>query len=150
MKNLLFILGIILLLSSCKKEKLGGFSTPCNGKYQEQSTPYSMSLLDATAQIDTMSTCSGPNFTYPYSIYRLMAINPNNPYEIVYQKKLNPNWEVYIYNFCSNEKNLIYNNSSLQSVSWSTTGEIFLIVGATVQKIENNNASSTLFYLPLS
>src|SRR5690554_2644134 len=153
MKNIVFILGLTLLLFSCKKDKLGGFSTftGCPGMYDYRSEPLDLGMYDSIKWYYDMG-CWGMEPILPDSVYNNVTVNPNNPYEIAYVERISQNsnpYTLYTYNFCTNTKALLSNAAVTGSdrISWSIKNQIFFIFGSSsVKRMDSNgNNLTTLF-----
>lgn len=87
----------------------------------------------------------------PDTMYYSVTVNPNNPYEILYIERYlqsYPEYYLYKYNFCTNLRELIakipiYKN---HHVSWSVKGDIFIVRGTEIKKMNNDGSNLiTLF-----
>src|SRR5690554_2808349 len=154
MKNIVFILGLTLLLFSCKKDKLGGYSTftGCPGMYDYRSEPLDLSLYDSIKwYYDT--GCWGMEPILPDTSYNDLIVNPNNPYEIAYVERIVSNsgnaYSLYTYNFCTNTKVLLNNAGITGSdrISWSIKNQIFFIQGAAIMRIDSDGGNLTTLFL---
>src|SRR5690554_8155595 len=90
MKNIVFILGLTLLLFSCKKDKFGGSSifTGCPGMYEYRSEPIDLSLYDSIKWYYDTGCWGMEPLTSDTSYISNVTVNPNNPYEIAYVERL--------------------------------------------------------------
>lgn len=150
MKKIFLFIGIALSLLSCKKEQFMG-SSPCYNAYNKRSVPFDMNTFDTTAVLDSTGGGGGvfPSTLFLDTTYKLMAVNPNNPHEIVYyQPDYNNggNWNLYTYDFCTGVKRFIANSTEFYATSWANDSVLYILkTGVILKKNLNTNNSNIIF-----
>jgi len=151
MKNILFILGITLLLFSCKKDKLGGFSnsnTECEKNIYEYTKPFDFAPHDSMAWYGEIGWNLNPaEKPFEYPKIGVVKANPNNFYEIIYEKTedtLGHPRHLYKYNFCSNTLTLL--NTSYYLFEWTKKNKIFFFNASSLFRMNSDATNEELIY----
>ena len=149
MKNLIYFIIFIVILLGCKKEqpKLPNttLTDNCPEQYIERSTP----LPDTLHKTDSYPITPG-TYMFDYQTKFLLespVSNPNNPFEFAFLRKLSenisPSYELCIYNFCTNELNVVTDVVSY-SLDWGANNWlIFIGAGNQAWKIKPDGSGLT-------
>jgi len=158
MKKILILLVVSIAIFSCRKDKpipqpkieIPIISTPntptlpCIGDYNL----YSVDTFDFVLSDLINTTTIGPFFYYPDDYaYAAPIFNPNNPYEIIYEKAItNPVTfpsEIWKFSFCTGETTLI-TDQFYYNLDWGINGWIiFTSVDQRIYKVKDNGDSLT-------
>ena len=135
-RNITHILTLLTLIISCTKEEPQLPESESADLCPEMYEVNSSFFYDTLYKGDIPNVNIGPFFNYMGNyIFESVTSNPMNPFEIAFSRVdsedlnsgIDVTWEICVYNFCSNELNIITTTeSSPKTIDWGVKNHIIL------------------------